>query len=538
MKGKRSGTTASRSAKTKGAPGARRVEIDHLPVATLITRKGFLVAANAAFEQVSGWSEARILGSSVPELIARLIDPRDHAVLEQLSLNRTSSDPRERGRLWCRVVGPDGKQRPVRVDWRLVGEEAFVFLLDAQPEAFGQEVTAALSRVAGALSRCDSEAEVLDQAVDALSEFGFTATVLLWDEHEPLLRYGPTRLAYHAPSTGVFQTVQPRRDILVQLNPSFMDRKGAFFQDGVRVVREAFPEPLHEKLLPSLPAQRMVQAPLFVGDAPYGALVVTSDALTPLVATALELFGELIGKALETIRLRRENVERERLAALGEAAGVMAHEVRNPVGAIMNSLALLERENCTAPAGRTLLGIIAEETTRLEQLVTQLLELGRPLLPRPRAYPLEELTRQAVRLLAGRGELGDRSLEMPASDETLAWIDPDLTELALVNVLRNAAQSTGKHARLRLSIETTDVWARWTLDDDGPGIPDEIVRRLGQPFVTTRATGTGMGLAVVRRIVEASGGRLSVARAELGGAQVSLDFPRAGSQQADAVVEH
>ncbi|HSQ61979.1 MAG TPA: ATP-binding protein, partial [Polyangiaceae bacterium] len=99
-------------------------------------------------------------------------------------------------------------------------------------------------------------------------------------------------------------------------------------------------------------------------------------------------------------------------------------------------------------------------------------------------------------------------------------------------------QSTGKHARLRLSIETTDVWARWTLDDDGPGIPDEIVRRLGQPFVTTRATGTGMGLAVVRRIVEASGGRLSVARAELGGARVSLDFPRASSQQADAVVEH
>jgi signal transduction histidine kinase len=77
---------------------------------------------------------------------------------------------------------------------------------------------------------------------------------------------------------------------------------------------------------------------------------------------------------------------------------------------------------------------------------------------------------------------------------------------------------------MRVRVEKTDTCARWTLEDDGPGIPEEVARKLGQPFVTTRATGTGMGLAVVRRIMAASGGQLSVGRAALGGAEVTLEF--------------
>ena len=493
------------------------IDIEHLPVATVVVSDGVLVAANSAHAQLTGYGPSEVLGRTVPEIIAGFIDQRDRAMLERLVL-----DPRAHGSLWCRALRKDGATRAVRVEWAQADDEIYVFLLDARPEAFGQEVTEALARAAATFSRCASEAEVLDRAVDVLSERGFTATVLLWDEDDPLLRYGPTRIPTGTP-VRAFERARPKREILVQLNPGFMDRRTAFFQDGVRLVREAYPEPVAEQVAAMLPAQRMVQAPLFVGDAPYGALVVTSDALTPPVATALELFAELIGKGIENIRLRFERVERERLAALGEAAGVMAHEVRNPVGAIMNALALLDREDPGAP-NRALLAIISEETVRLEQLVTQLLELGRPLLPRPRAYALEELTQNAIRLLSTRGELGDRSIEVPNGQETLAWIDPDLTELALVNVLRNAAQSTAKGARMRVRVEKMDKCARWTLEDDGPGIPDEVTRRLGQPFVTTRATGTGMGLAVVRRIMEASGGRLSVGRAELGGAEVTLEF--------------
>jgi len=521
--------TSARGKRSGGAPRstAHRVEIDRLPIATVVSRDGVLVAANAAYEELTGWKESDIRGRGSEDLIAALIDPRDRGVLEHVTRNRAAVRERGGARVWCRVTSPTGDARPVRVELRPVGDATFVFLLDARPEAFGQEVTAGLARAAGTLSRCATEDEVLERAVEALADFGFTATMLLWREDDPLLRYGPSRSPKGPPASRVYEAARPPRDILVRLNPSFMERRSAFFQDGVRLVREAYPEPIVEKLLPLLPAQRMVQAPIFVGDAPYGALVVTSDALSPLAATALELFGELIGKAIETIRLRAENVERERLAALGEAAGVMAHEVRNPVGAIMNALALLHRGDHAATESRTLLRIISEETARLEQLVTQLLELGRPIAPRPRAFALEELTRRALRLLDDRGELGDRRVDVPHGSETLAWIDPDLAELALVNVIRNAAQSTERHARLRLHVAAEGACASWTLEDDGPGIPDEILRRLGQPFVTTRATGTGMGLAVVRKIAQASGGRLLVARSELGGAKLTLEFPRA-----------
>jgi two-component system sensor histidine kinase HydH len=503
------------------------VDLHQLPIPTLATRDGVFVALNHAFEELIGWKSDELVGKSVAELLFRLVAPRDRAVLEQLSKNRAASDPRIHGRLWCRVLTASGEERPMRVEWRLDenGRDSLVCLVDAQPEAFGQEVSEALARVGGALTRCATEQEVLEQAVDALCERGFIATVLLRDEDDPLLRYGPSRTPGR-PAGRAVELPRPPKEILTQLNPAFMERRVALFLDGMRIIREAYPEPIADRLLAQLPAQPMVQAPLFVADAPYGALVVTGQALNPLVATALGLFAELVGTAVETVRLRRERVERERLAALGEAAGVMAHEVRNPVGAIMNALALLEREGHASEKGGALLAIISEETARLEHLVTQLLDLGRPLLPRPCAYAMEELTLRAIRVLTRRGEAGSRALTLPATEATLAWLDPDLVELALVNVLRNAMQSTPREAPIRVWLENTDSTVKWVVEDEGQGIPDEVLKRVGQPFVTTRATGTGMGLAVVRRIMDASGGHLFVGRADHGGAQVILELPR------------
>jgi PAS domain S-box-containing protein len=503
------------------------IDLHQLPVATIATRDGVFVALNGLFEDLTGWKAVEMVGKSIPELLLRLVAPKDRAILQRLAQNRSQPEPRGAGRFWCHVMTASGEERPMRVEWRLDdnGRDSLVTLVDARPEAFGQEVAEALARVAGELSRCGTEREVLEQAVDALCDRGFTATVLLLDEEDPLLRYGPSRTP-GLPAGRPIDLPRPAKEILTSLNPAFMERRAALFLDGMRLVREAYPEPVADRLRSLLPAQRMVQAPLFVGNAPYGALVVTSDALSPLLATALDLFAELVGKAVENVRLRGERVERERLAALGEAAGLMAHEVRNPVGSIMNALALLKREGHISADDEALLSIISEETARLEHLVTQLLDLGRPLVPRPCVFAMEELTRRAVHVLTTRGELSGRRLEMPATEGTLVWMDPDLIELALVNVLRNAVQSTKPNARVQVSVEATDVSVRCVVVDEGHGIPDEIAKRLGEPFVTTRATGTGMGLAVVRRIMEASGGRLAVTRAAIGGAQVTLELPR------------
>lgn len=507
------------------------IDIHQLPIAAIATRDDVFVALNPIWEALTGWKAADVIGKSVSELLPRLVAPSDLAVLLRLARNREAPVPQPAGRVWCRILTADGKELPMRVDWRLDDNkrDTLVTVVDAKPEAFGQEVTEALARAAGALSRHSTEREVLEQAVDALCDRGFTATVLLLDDEDPLLVYGPSRTP-NLPHGRTMTLPRIPREMLTILNPAFMERRAAFFQDGMRLIRAAYPEPVVDSLLPLLPAQRMVQAPLFVGNAPYGALVVTSDALSPLVATALDLFAELVGKAVENVRLRRERVERERLAALGEAAGLMAHEVRNPVGSIMNALALLRREGRDTSGDASLLSIIGEESARLEHLVTQLLDLGRPLLPRPRAFAIEELSQRAMRVLVTRGELSTHPREEPASQGTMVWIDPDLVELALVNVLRNAFQSTKREGRVRVTVEATAAMVRWSVEDEGPGLPEEVKKRLGQPFVTTRATGTGMGLAVVRRIMEASSGSLLVERGALGGAKVTLELPRPQSE--------
>lgn len=204
----------------------------------------------------------------------------------------------------------------------------------------------------------------------------------------------------------------------------------------------------------------------------------------------------------------------------------MAHEVRNPVGAIMNALVLLERGSGSGSDGRELLSIISEEAKRLAQVVDQLLELGRPLHPRPYAVSMEDLIENAVRLLRMRGELPSTSLRMPPTKGTRTWLDPTLAELAMLNVIRNALQSTRSGGEVHLSVEADDTHVRCIIADDGPGIPDAIRKRLGQPFLTTRATGTGMGLAVVRRIMEASAGRFLIEKREPAGTKVVLEFPR------------
>lgn len=500
--------------------------LDELPVAALTTSGDTLVGVNAAFEELTGWSAKEVLGKALPEVFLQLVAPRDRAELVHLAQNRAEAEPRRRGMIWCRILSRSGEERPVRVSWTLLANnvDSVVVLVDARPEAFGQEFTETLARVAGSLSRCATEDEVLKRAVDALSERGFTASVLLFDEGEPLLRYGPSS----SPGGGRPPPGMPQlpRDLLARMNPQFHERRAAFFQDRHRIVRETFPPELAERLVTMLSPTRMVQAPLFVGDAPYGALMVVGDQLTPLVATALDLFAELVGQALEAVRLRNERARRERLAALGEAAAVMAHEVRNPVGSIMNAVTLLERVGHPDPTASTLLGILAEEAGRLTQLVGQLLDVGRPIHARPVEATVEDVAKNAVRLLASRGELGGREVVLAKTRGTVAWIDPTLAELAIMNVVRNALQSSAEQGVVHVSVVATDDRVACVVEDDGPGIPREILGRIGQPFVTTRATGTGVGLAVVRRVLEASGGELSISDRDPQGARVELRFPR------------
>src|SRR5262245_22998976 len=93
--------------------------LDQLPIAAAATHDGVFVAVNRAFEELTGWKAEDVLGRTLPELLSRLVAPRDRAMLERLSKNRESPERQQSGAFWCRVLSTTGEERPMRVQWLL-----------------------------------------------------------------------------------------------------------------------------------------------------------------------------------------------------------------------------------------------------------------------------------------------------------------------------------------------------------------------------------------------------------------------------------
>jgi signal transduction histidine kinase len=243
-------------------------------------------------------------------------------------------------------------------------------------------------------------------------------------------------------------------------------------------------------------------------------LAVTGRDLTEHDFVAVQLFAAQIGAAIHAQRLRSELIHHERLAAVGEMAAIMAHEVRNPLGVIFNALAGLRKEKMPGTA-KKLYEIIAEEAERLRRLVTDLLDFSRPSVVTLETIAVRTLLNEAVeaaRLDPGVGSMGRTStrVEVTIADD-LHFVETDaaLVRRALVNLLVNAVQYVSEEGAVLLDAHLTEGHELHVrVENDGEGMTPEVASRVFEPFFTTRAAGTGLGLAVVRRIVDDLGGRI------------------------------
>jgi signal transduction histidine kinase len=227
--------------------------------------------------------------------------------------------------------------------------------------------------------------------------------------------------------------------------------------------------------------------------------------------------------------VQSELTQKQQLAAVGELAQAIAHEVRNPLAVIVNAASGLRRQ-VSEKDRQTLLSIIDEEAARLNQLVTELLRFARPMRPATAPVHVEEIYEQ-IRARAGDHELVFRRAEGESVPEL--WVDPELLRLALDSVVQNAAQAMAAPSRIEMVLrpgnlsdgsDATVIEVR----DAGRGMPADVLERAKKPFFTTRPRGTGLGLSIVERIVEAHGGELEL-RSTLGkGTTVLLRFPRRG----------
>jgi two-component system sensor histidine kinase PilS (NtrC family) len=211
------------------------------------------------------------------------------------------------------------------------------------------------------------------------------------------------------------------------------------------------------------------------------------------------------------------------------AAG-LAHELRNPLASISGCVELLRgAQGLTEEDGR-ILGIVLRETGRLDALLTRFLEFSRPTPPSRRRADLAAVAGETLDMFAADPAAAGLALAR-ALAPTPAFVDPDQLRQVVLNLLQNAAQAlreSGKGGRIAVACEPApDGGAAIAVEDDGPGIPPEVAGRMFTPFFTTKARGTGLGLAVVQRIVDGHGGSVSVQSTPGAGARFVVRLPPA-----------
>jgi signal transduction histidine kinase len=240
----------------------------------------------------------------------------------------------------------------------------------------------------------------------------------------------------------------------------------------------------------------------------------------------------------EVARLREELAQknrqlrrRERLAALGEMAAGVAHEIRNPLGGIQLFASLLEKDLRDRPPERRLATRIAKGVAAVEAIVTDFLEFGRPRDPQPRTVRIEVIVREVMELASGRIE-GEVRIEVSDALREIEMVsDGAMIKRALLNLVLNAldAARQGKdpshEPRVVIGGRHQSENVVLTVADNGPGVPAELMDRIFNPFFTTKDKGTGLGLAIVHQIAESLGGNVQVVNAPGGGAVFTLSIP-------------
>jgi signal transduction histidine kinase len=279
------------------------------------------------------------------------------------------------------------------------------------------------------------------------------------------------------------------------------------------------------------------------------------DAFTPEEITLLETVAAQIGVVVVNSRIYSRMKERDRLAALGSMAAGLAHEVKNPLGAIKGAAQLLEELGASPddPAAREFVGIILEEVNRLDRVVGSFLDYARPHAGNPVPLDLNAAVRRTVQIVSSQITDGaiDVHLEL-AEPLPRTSIDPEKFRQVLMNLLQNAIQAMDgrgkitvstavrRSARARIAHPPADPPSRRSLSDDtellevsvrdtGPGISPKVLRNLFIPFFTTKSEGTGLGLAISQSIVQNAGGTIEVHSQPGEGTTFTILLPSAGA---------
>jgi nitrogen fixation/metabolism regulation signal transduction histidine kinase len=229
---------------------------------------------------------------------------------------------------------------------------------------------------------------------------------------------------------------------------------------------------------------------------------------------------------LTEIEALREQVRQiDRLAAIGEMAATVAHEIRNPLGGIRGFASLLARDIPPEDPRSRLVEKILVGTRNLNRVVDELLEYTRPMDLRLRPSNCAEVIDAAISYV----ETGGRPITISNATQRhlKIYVDPDKLRQVFLNILLNAVQSIENEGEILISAEPDGAMMNVFIHDTGCGIPSEKIGQVFSPFFTTKEKGTGLGLAIAAKIVDAHGGALR-AESDVGvGTTIVLTLPKA-----------
>lgn len=281
-----------------------------------------------------------------------------------------------------------------------------------------------------------------------------------------------------------------------------------------------------------LPRPAMV-VPLVRGDERIGAILLGPRPgelpFLPEDVDFLATLASLAAGVLESGRLHEERAARERLALLGAAASNVIHELKNPLGAMRSTLAVLRRR-LDDERSAELTRIVDSEIDRLQERVVNVLGFVRHSRERRVPLQLDDLARELAPVVEPElDRLGIRLDILVEAEPAVIKGDPDRLRQALLNLLLNSREALSGAGRIELVVAADgEAAVVLRVADDGPGFSSDALGRACEPFFTTKTLGTGIGLANVRRIVEEHGGTITLANRPAGGAAVTLRFPAAG----------
>ena len=428
------------------------------------------------------------------------------------------------------------------------------------------ELQQTVQRLARGLRTTIRLEQMRERVLDTLHDSGRAGMVALYlaDEGELSFQlYGyrgehpPRFLSLTQQPTLLQELRRERRPVLLEQLTERYDELPALLTGGDASVQREI-----ERTAEAINSMRVLGAnavfPMLVEDRIVGLLVIGSEQVTAPYSTeelaSLISIAEACAVVIESSQEFEKRQQRDRLVAIGEMAAGMAHEIRNPLGAIKGAAQCLDPAQLPKDAIE-FVDVIVEEVDRLNNVLAQFLEYAKPYRGNPAPTDVNKVVAATVRLLARDQVPVSVSVQQDlAHDLPQVLLDPEQLKQVLINLVQNAIQAMPQGGQIFITtgssggIATGDptlgsgaegrkaVYVR--VRDTGSGIASEDIARIFVPFFTTKAGGTGLGLAISQRIIENAGGRIEVSSRKGEGTSFTVRLPLMGDAPVPKDFEH